>query len=75
MCPRLMDERWRETRREVVIVNRGRPMVRLAPVRRKPRKIFGMNRARIEIPVDITDPIHVQWHSETNLDRIQRHSR
>ena len=68
-CLGLIDE-VAETGREIVITKRGRPVARLAPYRKKPRRLFGMDRGRMKILGDITDPIDVEWDAESNPDRV-----
>ena len=68
-CFGLIDE-VAATGREIVITKRGRPVARLAPYRRKPRSLFGMDRGRMKILGDITAPIDVDWDAESNPDRV-----
>ncbi len=63
-CLKLMDE-VAESGEEIVITKRGRPVSRLAPYRKKPRTLFGVDRERIEILGDIGEPIDVEWDAET----------
>ena len=68
-CLRLMDE-VAESGEEIVITKNGRPISRLAPYREKPESLFGIDRGRIEILGDITEPIDVEWEAQTNPDRV-----
>ena len=68
-CYRLMDE-VAETGREIVITKRGKPVARLAPVRRRRGAPFGLHRDQILIHGDIGAPIDVEWDAEVNPDRV-----
>ena len=68
-CLKLMDE-VAESGEEIVITKNGRPVSRLAPYRKKPTSWFGIDRGRIEILGDITEPIDVEWEAESDPDRV-----
>ena len=68
-CLKLMDE-VAESGEEIVITKNGRPVSRLTPYREKPESLFGIDRGRIEIHGDITEPIDVEWEAQTNPDRV-----
>ena len=59
-----------ESGEEIVITKHGRPVSRLTPYREKPQSLFGIDRGRIEILGDITEPIDVEWEAQTNPDRV-----
>ena len=63
-CLKLMDE-VAESGEEIVITKRGRPVSKLAPYRKKPKTLFGIDRGRIEILGDIGEPIDTEWEAET----------
>ena len=50
---------------EYVITRNGRPVSRLAPCRKKPNSLFGIDRGRLEILGDINEPPVVTWEAET----------
>ena len=56
-----------ESGEEIVITKHGRPISRLAPYREKPESLFGIDRGRIEILGDITEPIDVEWEAQYRL--------
>ena len=66
---RLMDE-VAETGEEIVITKNGKPVSRVVPYRQKPKAIFAIDRGRITIHGDITEPINVEWEAEANPDRV-----
>ena len=68
-CLKLMDE-VAESGEEIVITKHGRPISRLAPYREKPESLFGIDRGRIEIHGDITEPIDVEWEAQSDPDRV-----
>ena len=68
-CLGLMHE-VAETSREIVLTTRGRTMARLVPFRRKPRRLFGMGRERLETLGDVTKPIDVESEAEVDPDRV-----
>lgn len=42
---------------EVVIARAGEPVARLVPVETRPRRIFGVDRGRFEVPEDFNAPL------------------
>jgi len=42
---------------EVVIARVGVPMARLVPVEELPKRVFGIDRGRFEVPEDFDDPL------------------
>ncbi len=42
---------------EVVITRRGEEVATLAPVRRRPKRRFGIDRGRFVVPDDFDDPL------------------
>lgn len=42
---------------EVVIARAGKPVARLIPVETRPRRVFGMDRGRFEVPDDFNAPL------------------
>ena len=63
-CLQLMDEVARSGE-EIVINENGRPMSRLVPFRDKPKRLFGIDKGRIEILGDIITPVDVEWEAQT----------
>jgi prevent-host-death family protein len=63
-CLKLMDE-VAESGEEIVITKHGRPVSKLAPYRKKPKTLFGIDRERMEILGDVGEPIGVEWDAET----------
>ncbi len=60
-CLKLLDE-VRDQNKEIVITKRGKPVAKLVPVADKKRSSsFGGMNGTVEIKVDITAPIDVQW--------------
>lgn len=42
---------------EVVIARAGKPVARLVPVETQPRRVFGIDRGRFEVPEDFNAPL------------------
>jgi prevent-host-death family protein len=42
---------------EFVIARAGVPVARLVPVERRPRRVFGIDRGRFEVPEDFNAPL------------------
>lgn len=61
-CLELMDA-VEETGASVVVTKRGRPVARLAPVRRPARSAFGLLKGRIAIRGDLVAPIDATWNA------------
>lgn len=48
----------------VTVTKRGKPVVRLLPVGRQPKDLFGALRGRIEIVGDVVAPTGELWDAE-----------
>ncbi|MDE2802140.1 MAG: type II toxin-antitoxin system prevent-host-death family antitoxin [Chloroflexota bacterium] len=70
-CLQLMDE-VAQSGEEIVITKFGEPVAKLAPLREKPKTLFGIDRGRIEILGDIISPLYEDWEIEEFLDREAR---
>ncbi|HSL81916.1 MAG TPA: type II toxin-antitoxin system prevent-host-death family antitoxin, partial [Thermoanaerobaculia bacterium] len=46
-----------EAGEEVVILRAGKPVARLVPVETRPRRVFGIDQRRFEVPEDFNDPL------------------
>jgi len=66
-CLRLLDE-VQQSRREIVITKRGKPVARLVPVDEKPPAIFGRMKGTVEILGDIVGPTGEKWFAESGDD-------
>ena len=66
-CLKLLDE-VEQTRHEIVITKRGKPVARLAPVHKKAPDIFGRMRGTIEILGDIVSPTGEIWNADRDDD-------
>lgn len=42
---------------EIVIARAGKPVARLVPVETQPRRVFGIDRGRFEVPEDFNAPL------------------
>jgi antitoxin (DNA-binding transcriptional repressor) of toxin-antitoxin stability system len=47
----------------LAIMKNGRPVVELAPHRRRRRNLFGILKGRLFVTGDIISPIDVEWNS------------
>lgn len=61
-CLKLMDE-VAETGKPVVITKRGKPVAELAPLRRKPRTLYGALKGTVTIKGDIAAPVGAEWNA------------
>ena len=61
-CLKLMDE-VAESGEAIVITKRGKPVAQLAPVKRKPKTLYGALKGRVKIKGDIISPIDVEWEA------------
>lgn len=61
-CLELMDE-VADTGQEIVISRSGRPLARLVPYRKKPQRLFGVDKGKTEILGDIIEPLDVEWEA------------
>lgn len=52
---------------EIVIARAGKPVARLVPVEMQPRRVFGIDRGRFEVPEDFNAalPEDVLWDFES----------
>jgi prevent-host-death family protein len=50
-----------ETRQEVVVTKRGKPVARVVPLVNRPDNIVGVMKGAIESYGDITGPLRVKW--------------
>jgi prevent-host-death family protein len=64
-CLHLLDE-VQQTRMEIVITKRGRPVARLLPVEEKPPTVFGRMKGSIKILGDIVGPTGEKWDADTD---------
>ncbi len=62
-CLRLLDE-VQQSRKEIVITKRGRPVARLLPAEEKVPKIFGRMAGSAKILGDIIGPTGDPWDAE-----------
>lgn len=62
-CLALLDE-VQQTRREIIITKRGKPVARLVPVDDTKPEIFGRMKGTITILGDIVSPIGEIWDAE-----------
>jgi prevent-host-death family protein len=59
-CLRLLDE-VQQSRQELVITKRGKPVARILPAEEPTRDIFGWMKGTIKITGDIISPIDEKW--------------
>lgn len=71
-CLQLMDE-VAASGEEIVITKFGEPVAKLAPLRQKPKSLFGIDRGRIEILGDIDSPLYEDWEIDEFLDQEMNH--
>jgi prevent-host-death family protein len=64
-CLHLLDE-VQQTRMEIVITKRGRPVARLLPVEEKPPTVFGRMKGSIKILGDIVGPTGEKWDADSD---------
>jgi len=60
-CLSLMDT-VRATGEPVVVTKRGKPVVKVVPVRTQNNRLFGYMKGKIKIVGDIESPIPVRWN-------------
>jgi prevent-host-death family protein len=64
VCLKILDE-VNESRQEVIITKRGKPVAKLVPVEPKPpRPLFGYMKGTVEIVGDIISPSGEKWEAE-----------
>ena len=63
-CLKIMDE-VALTGKPVVVTKRGKPVVRVAPVGRRPGELFGALRGTLEIVGDVVAPTGERWDAES----------
>ncbi len=61
-CLQIMDE-VEKTGRPVVITKRGRPIVELGPVIKRPLTLRGAMKGQITIKGDIIGPLNERWNA------------
>jgi prevent-host-death family protein len=61
-CLKLMDE-VAETGKPVVITKHGKPVAELAPLRRKPRTLYGALKGAVAVKGDIIAPVTADWNA------------
>jgi len=66
-CLRLLDE-VQQSRREIVITKRGKPVARLVPVDEERPTIFGRMKGTGKILGDIVGPTGEKWFAESGDD-------
>lgn len=59
-CLQIMD-RVAKSGRPVVVTKRGKPVAQLGPVVRRPGKLVGFWKGRIEIAGDLVEPLGIDW--------------
>ena len=62
-CLQLMDQ-VRDTREELVITKRGKPVAKLVPVDDSPQPLFGMMAGSVQIHGDIVEPVGEVWEAD-----------
>jgi prevent-host-death family protein len=62
-CLHLLDE-VQQTRKEIVITKRGRPVARLVPVEKEVPTLFGRMKGTIKILGDIVGPTGEAWEAD-----------
>jgi prevent-host-death family protein len=62
-CLHLLDE-VQQTRKEIVITKRGRPVARLVPVEKEIPSVFGRMKGTIKILGDIVAPTGEVWEAD-----------
>lgn len=67
-CLHLLDE-VQQSRREIVITKRGKPVARLIPVEEELPKIFGRMKGTIEITGDIVSLAGEEWSVDLGDDQ------
>ena len=63
-CLKLMDE-VAESGEEIIITKRGRPVSKLTPFEKKPKRLWGIDKGRINILGDIVSPMPSDWFEES----------
>ena len=66
-CLRLLDD-VQQTRQEIVITKRGKPVARLVPIVDQKPQIFGRMKGAIKILGDIVGPTGEKWFAESGDD-------
>jgi prevent-host-death family protein len=61
-CLQLMDD-IAKTGEEVVVTKRGKPVVRVSPVKQKPASLYGALKGHIKITGDILEPVDERWEA------------
>ena len=63
-CLKLMDE-VSISGEELIITKNQKPVAKLAPYRKRPETLYGIDKGKIEILGDIVAPTGVEWNAET----------
>jgi prevent-host-death family protein len=66
-CLHLLDE-VQQSRQEIVITKRGKPVARLVPVDEEQPTIFGRMKGTVKILGDIVGPTGEKWFAESGDD-------
>lgn len=59
-CLELLSE-VKASKRELVVTKRGKPFVKIVPVRDEKPQLFGFLKGAIEIHGDLTEPTEAEW--------------
>jgi len=62
-CLHLLDE-VQQSRKELIITKRGKPVARLAPIEQEIPQIFGRMKGTIRILGDIVGPTGEKWEAD-----------
>ena len=62
-CLKIMDE-VAESGQAVVVTKRGKPIVQLAPMTKRPHTLRGFLKGKIKSARDIIAPVDVAWKAE-----------
>ncbi len=66
-CLHLLDE-VQQSRQEIIVTKRGKPVARLVPMDEEPSTIFGRMKGTVEILGDIVGPTGEEWFAESGGD-------
>ena len=66
-CLKMIDE-IAESGDGVVVTKRGVPLVKIVPIRERPKSIYGVDKGKIKILGDIVSPIDVEWDAMKDSD-------
>ena len=68
-CLHLLDE-VQQSRQEIVITKRGKPVARLVPLDEEPPAIFGRMKGTVKILGDIVGPTGEKWLAESGEEGV-----